>query len=136
SHCSGGQSGSMTPHSAAAQSAPSCHASAFTVASHLRNALRLLCTCAPYPIGLAYSYSGSCENPSSTCCVVGVYWSLIVGLLCFVCDEAVEVPACFLQVLESVVFAASTTHVFDDRPLHKSEVLRDINNLGPVRELV
>src|SRR5699024_3308769 len=34
SHSSGGQSGSMTPHSAAAHNAPSCHAPALMDASH------------------------------------------------------------------------------------------------------
>src|SRR5699024_5717315 len=71
SHCSGGQSGSMTPHSAAAHSAPSCHAPALMDASHRpksewdnvgRRSTRM---------------SRGKHAASSTTPVVGVYWSLI-----------------------------------------------------------
>src|SRR5699024_4171814 len=75
SHWSGGQSGSMTPHSAAAHSAPSCHASAFTAFSHRSNsACHLSACCGEVQCVICFTY------PSSTSSVDGVQ-SLIVLFL-------------------------------------------------------
>src|SRR5690625_797801 len=66
----------MTPHSAAAHSAPSCHASALTVASQRSNSVCHLLSCrGEVQCVICFTY------PSRTCSVVGTYWSLIVGFL-------------------------------------------------------